>query len=749
MATLVIRHPDGSESEHELSGELKIGRQEGTNDLVLAEGGVSRRHARFFEEGGKVLVEDVGSANGTFVDGTRITGMTPLTPKSQVLVGDYEVRLKASTRATASGARKAAKPAGDEPEALGDANPRATRAMPAAKRPAPGAGGPSALAKRPRPAPSAADEGGGPPVLKGLTGPWANQKFPVKGKLLVGRQVPASVVLEDDSVSRKHAEVEATPQGVVLRDLGSANGTLVNGEPVGTEEVVLQPGDVISFGMVELVLESGSKLPVRGSRGDLPTRRGAGGAADAEAPAAGVPASRKKLLVVAASVVGLLLVAGIVKNVSGGGGGGGVSGTRPMAQKAPPPQSPAEQVQEMLSQCRSYASRELGGEPDWVKAEAACSKALDIDPINAEANTLMRRIKVEKEAAENFTQGEKALARSKEVEALELFRKIPKDSGYFRRAKPKVLEAVEKVAKRAQDDCKRYLRDSQWSTAVPQCEQYMGYACQKMTKEELEPPIGFTLVLDKNRRLGRNEWRPKDKLYLDFLNARHRVMPDAAPWRCPVSDIFMVDEAAPDPKVQVEATFKQRLPNKFMIAAMMDYYGGRGNEAVATLQRLRNNYELSQYHSQADKLIADVNNVDQLFKTGQGYLQKEEVEKAEEPLLEALEVDKRLMGDLAETKPSFYRRNIQHDMASAAIARGKYWDDRGDKRRSCRIWKLGFRFYAGNTDLNSQVGRCSTRGLSAIKEASSCSELDVVLDYAVPGDGLDERVAAMKKELGC
>jgi pSer/pThr/pTyr-binding forkhead associated (FHA) protein len=748
MATLVIRHPDGSESEHELSGELKIGRQEGTNDLVLAEGGVSRRHARFFEEGGKVLVEDVGSANGTFVDGTRITGMTPLTPKSQVVLGDYEMRLKASGRpATASGARKAAKPVDDESEVLGEGNPRATRAMPAAKRPAPGAGGPSALAKRPRPAPAAADEGGGPPVLKGLTGPWANQKFPVKGKLVVGRQAPATVLLEDDSVSRKHAEVEATPEGVVLRDLGSANGTLLNGEPVGTQEVVLQPGDVITFGMVELVLESGSKLPVRGSRGDLPTRRGAGGAAEAEAPA-GIPASRKKLLVVAASVVGLLLVAGIVKSASGGGGGG-VSGTRPMAQKAPPPQSPAEQVQELLSQCRSYSSTELGGEPDWVKAEAACSKALDIDPIHAEANTLMRRIKVEKEAGENFAQGEKSLARSKEVEALELFRKIPKDSAYFRRAKPKVLEAVEKVVKRAEDDCKRYLRDSQWSTAVPQCEKYMGYACQKMTREELEPPIGYTLVLDKNRRLGRNEWRPKHKLYLDFLIARHRVTPDATPWRCPVSDIFMVDEAAPDPKVQVEAAFKQRLPNKFMVAAMMDYYGGRGNEAIATLQRLRGNYELSQYHSQADQLIAEVNSVDQLFKTGQGYLQKDDVEKAEEPLLEALQVDKRLMGDLAESKPSFYRRNIQQDMASAAIIRGKYWDERGDKRRSCRIWKLGFRFYAGNTDLNSQVGRCSTRGLSAIKEASTCADLDVVLDYAVPGDGLDERVAAMKKENDC
>lgn len=738
MATLVVRHPDGSESEHELSGELKIGRQEGTNDLVLAEGGVSRRHARFFEEGGKVMVEDVGSANGTFVDGQRITGMTPLTPKSQVLLGDYEMRLKASS------ARPAAAPPPSD-------NPRATRSMPAARRPAPGAaaaGGPSALAKRPRPAAGAAPAEGGPPVLKGLTGPWANQKFPVKGKLVVGRQAPASVVLEDDSVSRKHAQVEATPEGVVLRDLGSANGTLVNGEPAGTEEVVLRPGDIVSFGMVEMVLEEagGASLPVRRGRGDAPARRGVDGEAEAPAAAGG---SRKRLLVVAASVVGLLLVAGVVKTATSGGSAGGPQAARAMAQQTARPQNPAEQVQELLSQCRSYSSTELGGEPDWQKAEASCSKALDIDPIHTEANSLMRKIKLEKEASEFFTFGEKALLRGKEDEALDAFRKITKESSYFRRAKPKVVEAVAMVIKRSEDDCKRYLRDNQWSVAVPKCERYMGFACQKMSREELEPPIGYTLVLDGKKRLGRNEWRPKDKMYLSFLQARNRVDPTAAPWRCPVSDIFVQDEAAPDPKVQVEAFFKQRHAHKLLVGAMMDYWGGRGNEAVATLQRLRNNYELAQYHTEADKLITDVNNVDQLFKLGQGLLQSDDVEKAAEPLLEVLDVDKRLMGDLAETKPSFYRRNVQHDMADKAIARGKFWDERGDQRRSCRIWKLGFRFYAGNTDLNSQVGRCSTRGLKAIKSARTCEDLDTVLDFAVPGDGLDERVATMKKENEC
>ena len=64
MPTLVIKNPDGTEQEQDFADELVVGRAEG-NDLILAEGGVSRKHARFFLEGTDVMVEDLGSANGT------------------------------------------------------------------------------------------------------------------------------------------------------------------------------------------------------------------------------------------------------------------------------------------------------------------------------------------------------------------------------------------------------------------------------------------------------------------------------------------------------------------------------------------------------------------------------------------------------------------------------------------------------------------------------------------------------------
>ncbi|NOK38783.1 FHA domain-containing protein [Corallococcus exercitus] len=734
MATLVVRHPDGTEHEHEIAGELKIGRQQG-NDLVLTEGGVSRQHARVYVEGGSIYIEDGGSQNGTFVDGERIEGPTALTPASQVLLGDYELKLKGSARSTSG--RRAATPPPSDPATLADAPVKGTRAMPSirAKATQNGAAKPEgALAKRPSrplPAGAAAAGAGAGPVLKGMTGPWAGKSYPISGTLLVGRAPPAAVILDDDSVSRKHAEVQREGPVVRARDLGSANGTLLNGELLGEEFVDLQAGDVLQFGVVEMTFEASETPARRPGTGAVPPRRGS----RAE-PAAD---NKRKLLVVAGGVVALLAVAAVVKSSVA---------PPPKTQKAGPaaPLDPAQQVQELLSECRSYASSEMGA-PNWDRAEATCEQALDLDPINAEANTLVRRIKLEKEAFDNFEAAKKAIELNREKEALTLLRKIPKESEYFRRARSKARETAEQFVARAKDDCKRYLNNSQWGPAVPRCQEYMEVWCQKQSKEDLEPPIGQTLRLEGGLR--KNDWRPKDPMFVKFLIARTRVDRGAAPWTCPVSDILAADELGPDQASEVRAMFSKRYAPKLVQAAMMDYWAGRGSESVATLQKLRAKVDQAEFHSLADELIRDVSNVDQLFKTGESALTNEDPERAVAPFKEALATDKRIMAELAESHVSFYRKNIFQDMASAAYLRGKHFADREDRRRGCRIWKLGFDFYKGNTDLNRVVAFCSTQAQNALSGVGSCSDLAMVEDYAVPGDGIAEQVAAKKAELKC
>ncbi len=66
----------------------------------------------------------------------------------------------------------------------------------------------------------------------------------------VGRSTSAHIHIDAASVSRAHAQIESIGEGIYIRDLGSTNGTHVNGQPVGAEPVPINVGDAIRFGDV-------------------------------------------------------------------------------------------------------------------------------------------------------------------------------------------------------------------------------------------------------------------------------------------------------------------------------------------------------------------------------------------------------------------------------------------------------------------------------------------------------------------
>ncbi|MBL8916329.1 MAG: FHA domain-containing protein, partial [Archangium sp.] len=99
-----------------------------------------------------------------------------------------------------------------------------------------------------------------PPVKKAApasklvaqSGPASGQEFNLEGdELVIGRAADNPVSIPDTSVSRKHALVRKTADGWAVSDLGSGNGTLLNGEPIA-EETQLSDGDVITLGDTEL-----------------------------------------------------------------------------------------------------------------------------------------------------------------------------------------------------------------------------------------------------------------------------------------------------------------------------------------------------------------------------------------------------------------------------------------------------------------------------------------------------------------
>jgi hypothetical protein len=73
------------------------------------------------------------------------------------------------------------------------------------------------------------------------------------GPVVLGRLPESDIVVNDPNVSRRHAEFRRTVDGVVVTDLGSTNGTRVNGMPV--REQLLTSGDEITVGTSTLVFE--------------------------------------------------------------------------------------------------------------------------------------------------------------------------------------------------------------------------------------------------------------------------------------------------------------------------------------------------------------------------------------------------------------------------------------------------------------------------------------------------------------
>src|SRR4051812_3142703 len=91
--------------------------------------------------------------------------------------------------------------------------------------------------------------------LRGMTGPLKGQTWESSDLLRIGRLEALEIVLDDSSVSRYHAEVRATDRGWHVRDLGSTNGTRLNGVRLNTGQWPLRARDLLQFGEVAIVVE--------------------------------------------------------------------------------------------------------------------------------------------------------------------------------------------------------------------------------------------------------------------------------------------------------------------------------------------------------------------------------------------------------------------------------------------------------------------------------------------------------------
>jgi pSer/pThr/pTyr-binding forkhead associated (FHA) protein len=222
MAGEQMRVLEGKEPGRTLSVDAKllIGRAVPTTEGRLGEDPeMSRRHAQVSRgSDGRLRIEDLGSANGTFVNGERLNAPRTLEAGDVVKVGRTVLQVTGGVGVAVG-----------EPPAADDA----TRLS---------------------------SEPGEELVVTG--GAARGLRLTVRDELVIGRRVSGEGKFGDDhELSRRHARIARNAAGeLTIEDLGSANGTLVNGRRV-TGPRVLELGDTVRMGSTILELTKAPRAP--------------------------------------------------------------------------------------------------------------------------------------------------------------------------------------------------------------------------------------------------------------------------------------------------------------------------------------------------------------------------------------------------------------------------------------------------------------------------------------------------------
>ena len=355
MYSLTIEDSNGQIAEQFSfdHGSYLIGRQENC-DIVLPSSSVSRQHANIFVKEGRCYIEDLNSANGVTVDGQRVVKQRHLGTASQVRIGDYYLYLEYRGN-----------------EQLEDQDVRQTLYI---------------------------SDSSDHNKLVRINDEFAGEEFKLSEvENTIGRTDENFILLSDPSISREHALVSREGNTYTLIDLGSSNGTRVNGNEV-TQPVQLQSGDIVEFGSVEFVFAHGDEQ------------------IDPSQYANRASSTQKLLL---ASVVTVVLMVGIVAgglivfgfwslNDDGKAGATAKQG------------SLESQVGSLVAKGKRRIEQE-----EWDAAIEVFNEVLALKPNHSEAKTLRENARREKKAEKQYEKGVKLSEEGEHKRALETLEGIP------------------------------------------------------------------------------------------------------------------------------------------------------------------------------------------------------------------------------------------------------------------------------------------------------------------------------------
>ena len=219
---LILSKGTASFQEFELTRpEIVIGRDSGV-DVVISSSAVSRRHARLMREGEGYVLEDLGSSNGTYLNGERLVGRRLLKSGDQIRLGAAITLTYEAPPSRAETVLRSAPPiaysglqtvVGEEPQLLANASP--------------------------------------PKLIVAIAGGSSQTHILTRPTLTIGRVEDNDIVISSQIVSRQHAHLEQVNGGYKLVVAPEAkNPVLFEGRPLDGSRV-LRHGDTFRIGSLD------------------------------------------------------------------------------------------------------------------------------------------------------------------------------------------------------------------------------------------------------------------------------------------------------------------------------------------------------------------------------------------------------------------------------------------------------------------------------------------------------------------
>ena len=206
--------PNGEHAPVELKdGVTRVG-SAATADIALVAPGIAAQHCEIDHRGASATIRIADPKNVVVVNGKQANAAVAIKPGDLVLFAKVGARVVTMDKPVAAvAARK------DDDE--NDGRTRVRMALPRY-------------------------------VLRGVSGTTFGKTFPLFGTVTVGRHTDCDISIPGEEISRHHAKLQVMPDGIAVEDLGSANGTFINGKRV--HQGMLKPGEELRLDTVRFLL---------------------------------------------------------------------------------------------------------------------------------------------------------------------------------------------------------------------------------------------------------------------------------------------------------------------------------------------------------------------------------------------------------------------------------------------------------------------------------------------------------------